>query len=66
MAAASISKQTDAVAIVVSESSVVRIFVDGEIISELIPELWLLRRFAMSQEDSPGLRRGEALVQDAE
>jgi diadenylate cyclase len=66
MAAASISKQTNAVAIVVSESSVVRIFVDGEIISELIPELWLLRRFAMSQEESPRLRRSEAIVQDAE
>jgi DNA integrity scanning protein DisA with diadenylate cyclase activity len=37
MAAASISKETDAVAVVVSESdSVVRIFDDGELIAEII------------------------------
>ncbi len=44
MAAASITRQTNAIAVVVSESSVVRVFDDGEIISEIIPELWLLRR----------------------
>lgn len=44
MAAASISKQTSAVAVVVSESAIVRIFDNGEMISEIIPELWLLRR----------------------
>jgi hypothetical protein len=37
MAAASISKETDAVAVVVSESDgVVRIFGDGELIAEII------------------------------
>jgi diadenylate cyclase len=44
MAAASITKETNAVAVVVSETSVVRVFDDGEIVSEIIPELWLLRR----------------------
>ncbi|MFQ6617380.1 MAG: DNA integrity scanning protein DisA nucleotide-binding domain protein [Fidelibacterota bacterium] len=44
MAAASVTKETGAVAIVVSESSVVRIFDDGELIAEVIPELWLLSR----------------------
>ena len=44
VAAASITQHTNAVAVVVSESSVVRIFDDGEIISEIIPELWLFRR----------------------
>ncbi|MHC1566917.1 MAG: DNA integrity scanning protein DisA nucleotide-binding domain protein [Candidatus Syntropharchaeia archaeon] len=44
MAAASISKQTDAVAIVVSESGVVRVFDDGELVGEIFPELWLLSR----------------------
>jgi len=44
MAAASITRQTKAIGVVVSESAVVRIFDDGEIISEIIPELWLLRR----------------------
>jgi diadenylate cyclase len=46
MAAASISKQTKAVSVVVSESSVVRVFDDGEIISEIIPELWLFSRYS--------------------
>lgn len=43
MAAASITLHTNAVAVVVSESSVVRVFDDGELVSEIIPELWLLR-----------------------
>ena len=45
MAAASITRQTDAVAVVVSESSVVRVFDNGEIIVEILPELWLLSNF---------------------
>lgn len=44
-AAASISRATRAVAVVVSQSAVVRIFDDGELVSEVIPELWMLRRF---------------------
>ncbi len=47
MAAASITRETNAVAVVVSESAVVRVFDDGEIISEIIPELWLLRRHGL-------------------
>lgn len=47
MAAASISRQTEAIAIVVSESSIVRIFENGEIISEIIPEIWLLSRYGL-------------------
>lgn len=50
MAAASITKQTDAVAVVVSESSVVRIFDGGEIVCEIIPELWLLKLYEMNLE----------------
>ncbi len=30
---------------VVSESSIVRVFDDGEIISEIIPELWMFARY---------------------
>lgn len=45
MAAASITLHTRAVAVVVSESSIVRIFDDGELISEIIPELWMLSRY---------------------
>lgn len=42
VAGASISSVTDAVAIVVSESSMVRVFDNGKLIAEIIPELWLL------------------------
>jgi DNA integrity scanning protein DisA with diadenylate cyclase activity len=47
IAAASITRETHAVAVVVSESSIVRVFDNGEIISEIIPELWLLRRHSL-------------------
>lgn len=45
LAGASISQSTDAVAIVVSESSMVRIFDDGKLVGEIIPELWLMDRY---------------------
>ncbi len=45
IAAASITRATAAVAVVVSESSVVRLYRDGRLITEILPELWLLRRF---------------------
>jgi diadenylate cyclase len=47
MAAAAISKRTRAVAIVVSESSIVRVFNNGELVCEIIPELWMMRRYGM-------------------
>ena len=51
-AAASISKETNAVAVVVSESSVIRIFDEGKIISEIIPELWLAKRHGIYSKKS--------------
>ena len=45
LAGASISKVTDAVAIVVSESSMVRVFDDGRLVAEIIPELWLFDHY---------------------
>jgi len=42
MAAASITKDTKAVAVVISESSIIRVFDAGQIFAEIIPELWLL------------------------
>jgi len=42
---ASISQVTDAVAIVVSESSMVRVFDDGKLVAEIIPELWLMDHY---------------------
>jgi len=44
LAAASISTVTRAIGIVVSESAIVRIFQDGILIGDIIPELWLLSR----------------------
>lgn len=46
-AAASISKATRAVGIVVSESALVRVFNDGNLIAEVLPELWLLNRYSV-------------------
>src|SRR5580692_3531350 len=45
IAAAHISSATRAVAIVVSESAVVRLFCHGSLIGEIIPELWMLKRY---------------------
>jgi DNA integrity scanning protein DisA with diadenylate cyclase activity len=45
LAAAAISKKVGIVAIVVSESAVVRVFCQGRLIAELIPELWLFRHY---------------------
>lgn len=47
MAAAAMTKYTDAVAVVVSASSVVRVFDDGEIVGEILPEFWLLSRSSL-------------------
>ena len=45
LAGASISQVTDAMAIVVSESSMVRVFDDGKLVAEIIPELWLMDHY---------------------
>jgi diadenylate cyclase len=42
LAAANMSAVTKAVGIVVSESSVVRIFCHGKLVGEIIPELWMM------------------------
>ncbi len=53
IAAASISRQTCAVTIVVSQSAVVRIFDDGTLISEILPELWMMQVHGMLVRDGP-------------
>lgn len=45
IAAASISASTGAIAVVVSESSVVRVYSNGVLITEILPEIWLLHRY---------------------
>jgi diadenylate cyclase len=47
LAAASISKFTGAIAIVVSESAVVRVFQNGHLEAEILPELWLISRHSL-------------------
>ena len=44
IAAANMSAVTNAVGIVVSESSVVRLFCHGKLVGEIIPELWMTDR----------------------
>ena len=44
VAAASITAATRTVAIVVSQSSVVRVFCHGKLVAEILPEMWLLSR----------------------
>jgi DNA integrity scanning protein DisA with diadenylate cyclase activity len=51
-AAASISRETKAIAVVVSQSSVVRVFARGEVRAEIIPELFLLARQALFTPDA--------------
>jgi len=48
VAGASITRSTRAVAIVVSQSSVVRLFCHGDLIAEILPELWMLKRYQAS------------------
>lgn len=59
MAAASITKHTNAVAVVVSESSVVRVLDDGVIVSEIIPELWLFKRHGLHLDGPYSTRTGK-------
>jgi len=55
-AAASITRQTRAIAVVVSQSSVVRVYSRGEIRAEIIPELFLLTREQLFARD-PNVRQ---------
>lgn len=62
MAAASITKSTEAIAVVVSESAIVRVFDGGELISEIIPELWLIRRYGLHLSGPYPLRKVEEMA----
>jgi diadenylate cyclase len=55
-AGASISRATLAIAVVVSQSSIVRVFGRGKVLAEIVPELYLLSRerlFAAAPEVEP-------------
>ena len=53
MAAASVTRDTAAVAVVVSESAVVRLFQAGAMVSEITPEVWLLQRHGLLPAEQP-------------
>ena len=59
VAGASISRDTRAVAVVVSESSMVRMFDDGELVSEIVPELWMIDGYTSRMEGRIFTRRDE-------
>ena len=50
MAAAAITRATRSVAIVVSLSSIVRVFYKGHILAEIIPDIWMLGRHSIQIE----------------
>ena len=52
IAAAHISAATRAIGIVVSESAVVRLFCHGALIGEIIPELWMMKRYDFQTDGS--------------
>ena len=62
MAGASISRQTSAVSVVVSESSMVRMFDDGELVSEIIPELWMIDGYTSRMDGRIFTRRDEDIT----
>jgi diadenylate cyclase len=47
LAAASISRKLGLLAVVVSESAVVRVFHKGSLVADIIPELWLLGHYRL-------------------
>ncbi len=62
MAGASISRQTNAVAVVVSESSMVRMFDDGELVSEIVPEIWMFDGYRSRLEGQTLTRQEEDIT----
>ena len=62
LAAASISRHTNAVAVAVSESSMVRMFDDGELVSEIIPELWMFEGYTTRLQGDTFTRQEEDIT----
>ena len=62
VAGASISQRTSAVAVVVSESSMVRMFDDGELVSEIVPELWMIDGYTSRVDGRTFTRRDEDIT----
>jgi DNA integrity scanning protein DisA with diadenylate cyclase activity len=62
IAAANMSAVTKAVGIVVSESSVVRLFCHGHLVAEIIPELWMTDHAAHLRDGAQREQFGELTV----
>ena len=62
LAGASVSRHTNAVAVVVSESSMVRMIDDGKLVSEIIPEIWMLGDYTTKLEGQTFVRREEDIT----
>jgi diadenylate cyclase len=62
LAGASVSRHTSAVAVAVSESSTVRMFDDGELVSEIIPEIWMLGGYNTRLEGRTIVRQEEDIT----
>jgi DNA integrity scanning protein DisA with diadenylate cyclase activity len=62
MAAASITKRTNAVAVVVSQGSMVRVFDQGEIVAEILPELWPINRHGLHVEEPFATHKAEQMI----
>ena len=62
IAAANMSAVTKAVGIVVSESSVVRLFCHGHLVGEIIPELWMTDHAAHLRDTAKREQVGELTV----
>lgn len=62
MAGASVSRSTDAVSVVVSESSMVRMFDDGELVSEIVPEIWMWNGYNSKMEGRVSARSEQEIT----
>ena len=62
LAGASVSRHTNAVAVAVSESSTVRMFDDGELVSEIIPEIWMLGGYSTKLKGRTFVRQDEDIT----
>jgi diadenylate cyclase len=62
IAAANMSAATKAVGIVVSESSVVRLFCQGQLVGEIIPEVWMTDHAAHLRGTEKRERVGELTI----
>ena len=62
IAAANMSTVTKAVGIVVSESSVVRLFCHGQLVAEIIPEIWMMDHAARLRDNVKRERVGELTI----